>query len=656
MENSLQFVLILLTAAVLVVILFRLLKLPAMIGYLLVGVVIGPSGLRLIPDAENTRALAEFGVVFLMFSVGLEFSLTKLATMRRIVFGLGASQVALTLAVVVMAALIVGAGWRVGVVLGGVLAMSSTAIVSKMLSDRLELNTLHGRQVIGVLLFQDLAVVPLLILIPALAQQPAELAAGLTYALLKAAVVLAILLYFGQRPMRAWFHLVATQKSSELFVLNVLLITLGLAYITETAGLSLALGAFVAGMLISETEYRYQVEDDIKPFRDVLLGLFFVTVGMKLNVPLVFENVLWVAAALLALIAFKVLLITCLSRLFGSDTGAALRTGLDLAQGGEFGFVLLSLAAPLQLVPETVLQVVLAAMVLSMLAAPFFIERSEHIVRHVSGAEWLARAMEVTMIAAQSMAADQHVVICGYGRSGQNLARLLEREKISSIALDNDPDRVREASAAGHNVVYGDATRREVLTAAGLFRAKALIVSVADTQLALRVLSMVQQERPGLPVIVRTTDDVDIEQLRQAGAAEVIADIMEGSLMLASHALMLLGVPLPRVLAHIRHTRESRYELFKGFFHGATDAHEDSERPQPRLHSVLVTVGAAAIGRSLASLQLDTLGVEVKSLRRRGARTLTPMLETLIQEGDVLVLLGVEENLGAAEIKLLQGN
>ena len=620
MENSLQFVLILLAAAVLVVILFRLLKLPAMIGYLLVGVVIGPSGLRLIPDAENTRALAEFGVVFLMFSVGLEFSLTKLATMRRIVFGLGASQVALTLAVVVMAALIVGAGWRVGVVLGGVLAMSSTAIVSKMLSDRLELNTLHGRQVIGVLLFQDLAVVPLLILIPALAQQPAELAAGLTYALLKAAVVLAILLYFGQRPMRAWFHLVATQKSSELFVLNVLLITLGLAYITETAGLSLALGAFVAGMLISETEYRYQVEDDIKPFRDVLLGLFFVTVGMKLNVPLVFENVLWVAAALLALIAFKVLLITCLSRLFGSDTGAALRTGLDLAQGGEFGFVLLSLSAPLQLVPETVLQVVLAAMVLSMLAAPFFIERSEHIVRHVSGAEWLARAMEVTMIAAQSMAADQHVVICGYGRSGQNLARLLEREKISSIALDNDPDRVREASAAGHNVVYGDATRREVLTAAGLFRAKALIVSVADTQLALRVLSMVQQERPGLPVIVRTTDDVDIEQLRQAGAAEVIADIMEGSLMLASHALMLLGVPLPRVLAHIRHTRESRYELFKGFFHGATDAHEDSERPQPRLHSVLVTVGAASISRSLASLQLDALGVEVKSLRRRGAR------------------------------------
>jgi len=655
MENSLPSVLILLAAAVLVVILFRLLKLPAMIGYLLVGVAIGPNGLGLIPDTEGTRKLAEFGVVFLMFSIGLEFSLTRLATMRRIVFGLGASQVMLTLAIVVACALAAGADWRSGVVLGGAIVMSSTAIVSKLLADRLELNTLHGRQVIGVLLFQDLAVVPLLILIPALARQPAELAAGLALALLKAVVVLSILLYFGQRPMRAWFHLIAGQKSSELFVLNVLLITLGLAFVTELAGLSLALGAFVAGMLISETEYRYQVEDDIKPFRDVLLGLFFVTVGMKLNIALVYDNLSWVGIALLVLIALKTLLIAGLSRLFGSDTGAALRTGLDLAQGGEFGFVLLSLAAPLHLVSESALQTALAAMVLSMLVAPFIIERSEHIVRHVSGADWLARAMELHNVAVQSMAVDQHVVVCGYGRSGQNLARLLGREKISSIALDNDPERVREAAAAGHSVVYGDASRREVLIAAGLLRAKALVVSVADTQLALRVLSLVQQARPGLPVIVRTIDDADIEQLRQAGAAEVIADIMEGSLMLASHALMLLGVPLPRVLAHIRRTRESRYELFKGFFHGSTDEHEDNERPQPRLHSVLVTPGAAAIGRALAALQLNALGVEVKSLRRRGAQATAPVPETLILEGDVLVLLGVAESLAAAEIKLLQG-
>jgi len=302
-----------------------------------------------------------------------------------------------------------------------------------------------------------------------------------------------------------------------------------------------------------------------------------------------------------------------------------------------------------------ILQIALAAMVLSMLAAPFIIERSERIVRHVSGAEWLMRAMELHSVAVQSMAISQHVLICGYGRSGQYLTRLLGRENIPTIAIDNDPKRVREAAAAGESVVYGDATRREVLIAAGLLRAKALVISVADTELALRVLAAVQQVQPGMTVIVRTSDDADLERLRQAGAAEVVADIMEGSLMLASHALLLLGVPLPRVLGHIQRTRESRYALFKGFFHGVTDEHEDAERAQPRLHSVLITPGAAAIARTLDLLGLEALGVEITSLRRRGARSVHPTPDTVVQEGDVLVLLGSEQNCAAAEIKLMQG-
>ncbi len=656
MENSLPSVLILLTAAVVVVILFRRLKLPAMLGYLLVGVAIGPNGLGLIPDTADTRNLAAFGVVFLMFSIGLEFSLAKLATMQRIVFGLGASQVVLTLALVVACTLAAGADWRAGVVLGGVIAMSSTAIVSKLLAERLELNSLHGRQVIGVLLFQDLAVVPLLIVIPALAGQPAGLAGSLGVALAKAAIVLSILLFFGQRPMRAWFHLVAAQKSSELFVLNVLLITLGLAFVTERAGLSLALGAFVAGMLISETEFRYQVEDDIKPFRDVLLGLFFVTIGMQLDVALVYEHLRWVAVALFVLIAIKTLLIAGLSRLFGADSGAALRTGLDLAQGGEFGFVLLSLAAPLNLVPDAPLQIALAAMVLSMLAAPFIIERSERIVRHVSGADWLARAMELHNVAVQSMAADHHVVICGYGRSGQNLARLLDKEGIGFIALDVDPERVKEAAAAGEHVVYGDAARREMLTAAGLLRARALVVTVADGALALRILAQVRELRPGLPVVVRMLDDTDIDRLKEAGATEVLAEIMEGSLMLASHTLMLLGVPLNRIVKHIRDTRDHRYSLLRGFFHGATDAAGDvAHQEQKLLHSVLITPGAAAIGRTLSELGLERLAVDVKAVRRHGVRAQQPAADARIETGDVLVLFGSEPDCAAAEIKLMQG-
>ncbi len=656
MENSLHVTLILLAAAVLVVILFRSLKLPAMLGYLLVGIVIGPHGMGMITDSAGTRNLAEIGVVFLMFSIGLEFSLAKLTTMRRIVFGLGAAQVALTLVGVVAALAMFGIDWRIGTVLGGALAMSSTAIVSKMLSDKLELNSLHGRQVIGVLLFQDLAVVPLLILIPALAGAPGEMAAGLTIALAKAAVVLAILLYFGQRPMRAWFHLVASQKSSELFVLNVLFITLGLAFVTEMAGLSLVLGAFIAGMLISETEYRFQVEDDIKPFRDVLLGLFFVTIGMKLDLSLVYSNLLWVALVLLLLIALKTLIIAGLSRLFGSDTGAALRTGLDLAQGGEFGFVLLSLAAPLNLVPEPMLQTVLAAMVLSMLAAPFIIERSEHIVRHFSGAEWLARAMELHNVAVQSMASNQHVVVCGYGRSGQSLARLLDSEGFSFIALDIDPKRVKEAAAAGEHVVYGDAARREVLIAAGLLRARALVVTVANSALALRILSQVRELKPGLPVVVRMLDDTELELLRNAGATAVLAEIMEGSLMLASHTFIALGMPLNRVLRRIRDTREQRYSLLRGFFHGESDETADAAHDTRRLlHSVLITPGAAAIGKTLVSLNLAKCNVEVKAVRRPGIAAQAPQPDAQIVAGDVLVLYGAEPDCAAAEMRVMQG-
>ncbi|MDH5553238.1 MAG: monovalent cation:proton antiporter-2 (CPA2) family protein, partial [Nitrosomonas sp.] len=348
MTNALQPVLILLAIAVLAVVVFRQLRLPPMLGYLLAGVIIGPHALGWIPENEETRHLAEFGVVFLMFSIGLEFSLPKLVTMKRIVFGFGTAQVFLTILVVMLVAWVIGLDWRVGLALGFALSMSSTAIVIKMLAERLELNSNHGRQIIGVLLFQDLAVVPFLIIIPVLgsAMGSADIDYTVVFAiaLLKATVVLSLILFFGQRLMRPWFHLVAKQRSSELFVLNVLLITLGLAWLTEAAGLSLALGAFLAGMLISETEFRYQVEDDIKPFRDILLGLFFITIGMLLDVQVVIDNFLWVVIMLVALIVFKVILITGLSRLFGADSTVAAKTGMNLAQGGEFGFVLLAQA------------------------------------------------------------------------------------------------------------------------------------------------------------------------------------------------------------------------------------------------------------------------------------------------------------------------
>src|SRR5690349_5939171 len=285
MHDALHITLILLASAVVVVVVFRSLHLPAVLGYLIVGMIVGPTALGLVQASEDQRYLAEFGVVFLMFSVGLEFSLPQLMSMRGIVFGFGGMQVASILALGLVGAALVGESWRTGLVVGGVVAMSSTAIVSKALSERMQLHSPHGRQIMGVLLFQDLAVIPLLVVIPALAYSGGEIAGTIGVALAKAGVVLALVLFVGQRLMRPLFTLVARQKSSEVFVLFVLLVTLGLAWVTEMAGLSLALGAFLAGMLISETEYRYQVEDYIKPFRDVLLGLFFVTIGMLLDLP-----------------------------------------------------------------------------------------------------------------------------------------------------------------------------------------------------------------------------------------------------------------------------------------------------------------------------------------------------------------------------------
>jgi CPA2 family monovalent cation:H+ antiporter-2 len=653
--SALPEALILLAMAVVVVVLFRMLRLPPLLGYLIVGVAIGPHALGWIEGGEEVRTLGEIGVVFLMFSVGLEFSLPKLVAMRRVVFGLGAAQVVCTMAAVIAVALALGIAWRSAVVLAGALAMSSTAILAKLLAERLELNAPHGRTIMGILLFQDLAVVPLLILVPALAARPEAMIGDLALALVKAVVVLSVLLFAGQRVMRAWFHLVARQKSSELFVLNVLLVTLGIASLTELAGLSLALGAFVAGALISETEYRYQVEQDIKPFRDLLLGLFFVTVGMLLDLSVVAANA-WVSVLLVAMVLLKALLIFGLARLFRADAGVAIRTGLALSACGEFGFVILAHANYAGLLQAGVLQPVLAAMVLSMLIAPFIVDRSDLIARRWVAAEWMNRAAQLHDIAVRSMAATEHVVICGYGRSGQNLARFLEQESIPFIALDNDPQRIREAVAAGESVVFGDAARREVLVAAGLMRARALAVTYAHTPSALAILAHVRQMRPGLPVVVRTMDDSDIDRLKEAGAAEVVAEVMEASLMLASSALMLLGVPITRVLRRIRETRERRYQLFRGFFRGVTDEAEGREEAlQPRLHSVVLAPGSAAIGKSLSTLDLESRQVEVTAIRRRNVRTVTPAPDTELEEGDVVVLLGTEDAVAAAEMKLVQG-
>ena len=634
------------------VVVFRRFNLPPVLGYLFVGSVIGPHALNLMDDINRAESLAEFGVVFLMFSIGLEFSLPKLFSMKRIVFGLGLLQVVVTMVLAAGLIMLMGVNWQLGIALGGVFAMSSTAVITKLLAERMQLDSPHGREIMGVLLFQDLAVVPLLVIIPSLTQPPEKLAVLLGIALLKAVVVLAVILVFGQRLMRKWFHFVARAKSSEVFILNVLLITLSLATITELAGLSLALGAFVAGMLISETEYKFQVEEDIKPFRDVLMGLFFVTIGVKLDLHILVGLWWQVLLALVALLVIKALIVGLLSWRLGSSPGNSIRSALWLCAGGEFGFVLLGEIVRL---PRDIQQIALTVLVLSMLIAPFIIQYSERIVVRFVASEWLMRSMQLTKIAVQSMGAEKHAILCGFGRNGQYLARFLSQEDINYVALDLDPDRVREASTGGENVVYGDAGRKEALMAAGLMRASVVIVTISDTALAEKVLHHVQEMRHDLPVVVRTADERDMERLTRAGAAEVVPEALEASLMLASHALVLVGVPINRVLKRIRQTRSKRYSLLRGFYRGISDRdHDEDDEHHPRMHSVLLEAGAGAIGKTLDELDLENLGCEVSAIRRRGIRAVEPAPETRLMEGDVVVVLGLPEAVTAADQRLLQ--
>lgn len=671
MASTLDLTLLYLFAAVIGVVLCRLIKLPPMLGYLAVGVVIGPNALALAKDSAGVSYLAEFGVVFLMFVIGLEFNLPKLKSMKSLVFGLGLSQVGLTMLATLLGHLALGAGlawlgveggllgwglsWQSALALGGALAMSSTAIVVKLMAERLELESEHGRRVMGILLFQDLAVVPLLVLIPSLGDSASELTRTLALAGLKAAALLTVLLAGGQKVMHWWLDMVARRKSEELFMLNLLLVTLGLAWLTEHFGLSLALGAFVAGMLVAETEYKHQVETDIRPFHDVLLGLFFITIGMKLDWHSLVNQ--WGLVLLLATVPvlFKLGLVAALARLFGAPTGVALRTGLYLAQAGEFGFVLLNLAAEQKLLPHHVQSPLLASMVLSMLATPFIIHYSNWIVMKVSATDWLMQSLAMTKIASKAINTEKHVVICGYGRSGQNLARLLEQEHIPYMALDLDPDRVRQAAAAGQNVVFGDATRLQSLVAAGLTRAAAVVVTYPDTPTANKVLHHVREHAPHVPVAVRTIDDQSLDELQSAGASVIVPEAIEGSLMLASQTLALVGVPIRRVIRLVQDQRVARYGLLRGYFHGADDDSVDELELQ-RLQSVTLEPSSVCVGRTLDdSLDPAGVGVTVVSVRRAQGAVMSPSPGLLLEAGDTLVLSGRPQDLARAESVLLKG-
>jgi len=647
MFESIQLIILLLVSSVLMVALFRYLRLPPMIAYFVVGLLLGPHALAVLPDSESSRHFVEFGIVFLMFTIGLEFSLPKLNSMRHILFGLGGAQVAITLATTMVFSTFLGLDLAAAFIIGSALTMSSTAIVSKILMERIDLNSRHGQLSIGILLFQDIAVILILILIPVFNSQVVDLYSLLWMSLFKIIVLLFILFKVGEPVMNFWFGIVAKQKSRELFVLNVLMITLIFSYVTKLTGLSYALGAFLAGMLISETRYRYQVESDIASFRDILLGLFFISIGMMLNIEVFIEYYLIIFLIFFVYTIFKATVITYLAKLFKYELGVGIRSGVILGQAGEFSFVILALGQEQNLISGDILQIILSVCLLSMLFASFIIPFNGRIARYISK-EYLKNSEKlVNKIEASSEDFSNHVIICGYGRGGQYLGRFLKEENISFIAIDMDLNRVNDAANAGEKVMYGDASRRVVLRAAGIERAKALVIAYSDDRSSLKVLNVIREIYPDLPVVVRTRDESSIKQLQDAGATDVVPEVLESSLMLASHALVLLDVPLGRVIKKIRAFRNEKYKIFRGYFMGSSEASDDLQgQEQLQLHSIEVKENSFLLEKQINQISFNKFNIEIQHLRRPNMlEDIEPRLDIILSKGDVVVILGLPRDL-----------
>ncbi|MFJ2334900.1 cation:proton antiporter [Pseudomonas helleri] len=557
--------LIILASSLVVIALFRRLKLPPVLGYLCVGLFIGPTALNWVNNSPDLPDLAELGVVFLLFSLGLEFSLPKMLKLRRVVFGLGSLQVICTAVVLGGLLLAFGMSASSAFLLGAGLALSSTAIVSKELTSLGEIFSPHGQNAIGVLLFQDVVAVLLLTLVPVFAGSSDQAWYwALPITLGKTIILFVGLLITSRFVLPRLFHEVAASRSAELFVLLALVIVLVTAWLTHLLGLSPALGAFLAGMLLGESHYRHQIEADIRPFRDILLGLFFVSIGMLIDLQLFLHHGFLIVGLTLALMLIKGAVVAILVKLRGSDGETAWRSGLALAQGGEFCFALMAQMQLNALIPSQYAPYLLAATFCSMLLTPLLLRAAPRIaasLHHTSNEE-----AELEKITEQSAELQGHVVICGFGRVGQSIGRFLHRENHDFIALDYDPDQIQKANKTENTVHYGDARRGDLLRAVGLDRARLLVIAVDNTEIAMSVLKEARLITIAVPILVRTRDDSRLTELKAAGATEVVPELLESSLMLASHALILLGLPERTVRHRVDEVRHNRYHLLEGCF------------------------------------------------------------------------------------------
>ncbi len=551
-NDQLQAVLILLLAAIIAVPLALRLRASPMLGYLAAGLLVGPFGLGLIQTTDVALQLSEFGVVFLLFTIGLDMPLQRLRAMWRYIFGLGLAQVAVTALVVGGVAYALGARPPVALVIGGALAFSSTATVLQLLAERGELAGRTGRIALAILLFQDLSVVPLLALLPLLRGSTGGIAAALGLALGNGILALLLIVALGRLVLRPLYRLIAGTRRNETLAATNLLVVLGTGWATAAVGLPMALGAFLAGLLLAETEYRHQVEADIQPFRGLFLGLFFITNGMVIDTPFLAHHLPAIAALSLLLLLLKPLVIIGLARLWRVRTATSVRVGMLLSQCGEFAFVVFAIALQLGIIGHDVGEVLIATVAITMATTP---------AMAALGRRWADRlrprkAAEGERLREEAEDLSDHVVIAGFGRIGQIVAQLLAAQRISYVAIDQSVRLVEAGRKEDRPVYFGDASRPELLAAAGIERARSAVITLDQPEAAERIVTLLHQAHPDLYIIARSRDAAHARRLEQAGADAVILEALEPGLQMGAAALRQVGAAaaeIERALEDLRH-------------------------------------------------------------------------------------------------------
>lgn len=645
-----------LSSAVVIVWLFRRLQLPAILAYLVAGIIVGEHGLALAHEHVDYEHFAELGIVFLLFTLGLEFSLPKLVAMRHLVLTVGSLQVGISLLVFMIVAMLFGESLASALTIGGILALSSTAIVIRQLSESGGMKKKSGQLSVAVLLFQDVAVVPLLIIIPLLAQGgDSSFILALLFALVKGVFVVSLLLFAGKWLLPRLFNMVAQVRTDELFVLTTLLVTLVASALTQSFGLSMALGAFLAGMMLGESQYKHQLEADIRPYRDILLGLFFVTVGMKLNISVVFSSPFTILTLLVCFMSAKIVVIALLAKRAGESGKDAWASGIMLAQMGEFGFVLIALASQVNVLPETTASILLGTGVISMAITPYMVAHAR------SWALWFSREKEIDTKPLEQLPTTtpltDHVIICGFGRIGQTVSRFLKQESIDFVAIDIDPLRATKAREAGENVLFGSSRQAELLHAAKLSQAKLVVIAFGEDRQSIGVIQKVRSLSPDVPILVRTRNDDQLDELYAAGANEVVPESLEGSLMLVSQVLSLTKVPFSRILKLVQKERKNHYNHLHGFFQGEhTDMSPDAIDRIEFAHAIILTDDSFANGRTIASLKLEERRVIVVALRRNDIESENPEPITILQPQDTLIVRGKPRRVERAERFVQEGD